>query len=258
MPETLVPRMMVSGDFDGTWRLYQASLRRCWVPAALLALLWSGLLGWLMSTLSAPDGQDDIYQLIEQTEAVLASANFWRVVLAACCVSTWLFCILIAIIHGVAVGAPIGLGAASAQALRSFPAALAAAAVYLALTSLGTVLFVIPGAWLWGMWQLWPAVLIAERTGPTMSLARSWVLMRQAWWSATTLTAVVTLAAVAIPLVWNAMAATFAMLAGADARAAQYVALVALGMGGALTAPLLPAALVAVYVAQLHRRAPGV
>ena len=82
--------------------------------------------------------------------------------------------------------------------------------------------------------------------------------MRQAWWSATTLTAVVTLAAVSIPLVCNAMGATLAMLAGADARPAQYVALIALGTSAALTAPLLPAALVAVYVAQLHRGASGV
>ena len=255
MAETLVPRTNLSGDFDGTWLLYRASLRHCWLPAALLALMWAGLLGLLMSRLNA---QDDVYLLVSQTEELVSSAAFWRVVTAACCVSTLLFCTLIAIIHAVATGVSIGLGMAFARSLRSFPGALAAAAVYLVLTTLGTLLFVVPGAWLWGMWQLWPVVLIVERTGPTMSFGRSWALMRGVWWPATTLTSVVTVAAVSIPLVCNAVAATLTVIVGAGALQMQYVALCALGIGAAFMAPLLPAALVAVYVAQLRGRASGV
>ncbi|HVO00319.1 MAG TPA: hypothetical protein VMT49_09790 [Steroidobacteraceae bacterium] len=255
MPEAPVPHAAVGGDFEGTWRLYRASLRHAWVPAALLALLWAALLGWLANRLAAAD---DLFALVTQAQALVSAPPFWRVVIAACCASTLLFCMLIAIIHAVAVGAPISLHGACARALRSFPAALAAAAVYMALTTLGTLLFFVPGALLWGMWQLWPVVMIAERTGPTLSFARSWTLMRHAWWSATTLTAVVTVAAVSIPLACNAMAMTLAVLAGAAAVPAQQVALLALGTSAALTAPLLPAALVAVYLAQLHRRPPGV
>lgn len=255
MPEVLMPRMTVRGDFDGTWRLYRASLRYCWLPAALLALLWAGLLALLMSRLSA---QDDLYALVSQVEALVSSDEFWRVVIAGCCVSTLLFCMLIASVHAVAIGAPIGAARACARALRAFPAALAAAAVYLALTTLGTLLFVVPGAWLWGMWQLWPVVLIAERTGPTLSFSRSWVLMRHVWWPATTLTAVVTMAAMSIPLVCNTFAVTLAVLAGADATAAQYVALLGLAIGATFTAPLLPAALVAVYEGRLQASGPAV
>lgn len=255
MAETLVPRTNVTGDFDGAWLLYRASLRHCWLPAALLALIWAGLLGLLMSRLHA---QDDVYLLVSQSEELVSSAAFWRVVTAACCISTLLFCMIIAIVHAVAIEIPIGLGTAFARALRSFPGALAAAAVYLVLTTLGTLLFVLPGAWLWGMWQLWPVVLIVERTGPTMSFGRSWALMRGVWWSATTLTSVVTVAAVSIPLVGNAVAATLAVIVGAGSLQVQYVALCALGISAVFTAPLLPAALVAVYVAQLRGRVSGV
>jgi hypothetical protein len=237
------------------WLLYRASLRHCWLPAALLALLWAGLLGSLMSHLAA---QDDVVLLVSQTEELVSSPAFWRVVTAASCVSTLLFCMLIAIVHAVAVGVPIGLATAFGRALRAFPGALAGAAIYLLLTTVGSLLFVVPGAWLWGMWQLWPVALIAEHAGPTASLGRSWVLMRGVWWPATTLTTVVTIAAVAIPLVCNAMAATLATLAGAGALQVQYVALLALAISAAFTAPWLPAALVAVYVAQLRARVSGV
>ncbi len=251
MAETLMPRNNVNGDFDGMWWLYCASLRHCWAPAALLALLWAGLLGLLMSRLSATD---DLFLLVSQTEELVSTSAFWRVVTAACCVSTLLFCMIIAIVHSVANGAPIGMAAALGRSLRAFPMALVDAAIYLTLTTVGTLLFVVPGAWLWGVWQLWPVALMAERSGPAVSLGRSRVLMRGVWWPATTLTAVATGVALAIPLVCNAMAATLAALAGAGPAQLQYVALLALGTSAAFTAPLLPAALVAVYVAQLRGR----
>jgi hypothetical protein len=249
MPETLMPRTNINGDFDGMWLLYRASLRYCWAPAALLALLWAGLLGILLSRLVA---QDDVFLLISQTEELVASGAFWRVVTAACCVSTLLFCMIIAIVHAVAIGAPIGLATAFGRALRSFPGAMAGTVVYLTITTVGTLFFIVPGAWLWGIWQLWPVTMIVEGAGPASSLGRSRVLMRGVWWSGTTVTAVATTAAVAIPLVCNAVAAALAALAGADAAQVQYVALLALGISAAFTAPWLPAALVAVYLAQLR------
>jgi len=257
MAETLVPRNTVSGDFDGTWRLYRASLRRSFVPAALLALLWATLLAKLMGRLDAV-AQDDVWLLVSQTEDLLYSSAFWWVLVAAWCASTLLFCMQVAIVHGVAVEAPIGFGTALVRALRSFPGALVAGAVYVALTTIASLALLVPGAWLWGMWQLWPVALVAEGLGPTAALGRSWVLMRGAWWPGTTLTTVVTLVALFIPLACNGVAGTVAALAGLGAAQSQQAALLAWAASAAFTAPLLPAALVAVHVAQLRARAMGV
>jgi hypothetical protein len=257
MAETLLPRNTVSGDFEGTWRLYRASLPDCFVPTALLALLWATLLAKLMGHFDAV-AQDDLWGLVSQTEQLVYSSVFWWVVAAAWVVSTLLFCMLIAIVHGVAIEAPIGLATAFGRALRSFPGALVAGAIYLALTTIGSLAFFVPGTWLWGMWQLWPVALVAEGAGPTAALGRSWLLMRGVWWPATTLTTIVTLIALAIPLIFNGFMGTVAALAGMSNSQAQHAALLAWGVSAAFAAPLLPAALVAVYVAQLRGRAAGV
>lgn len=257
MAEVLMPRNSVSGDFDGTWRLYRASLQRAFVPAALLALLWAWLLARLMSRFDAVE-QDDLMLLVSQTEQLIYSSALWWALAAAWCASTVLFCMVVAIVHGVAVESPIGLGTALVRALRSFPGALVASAIYVALTTVASLAFLVPGAWLWGMWQLWPVALVAEGAGPTTALGRSWILMRGIWWPATTLTTVVTLLALALPLVGNGLAGTLAALFGMTVLQAQHAALFAWAISAAFTAPLLPAALVAVHVAQLRGRAAGV
>ena len=252
MPEPIVIRMAITADFDGMWRLYRASLRRCWLPSALLALLWTGLLAVLISRLSA---QDDLLLLIEQVGELVSSGAFWRVLLAAACVSTWLSCAVIVLVHAVATGGSVGVGAAMARALRAFPAALAGAAIYVGLTSLGSLLLLVPGAYLWGMWQLWVVVLMIERTGPGNALGRSWALMRGIWWQGTALTTVATVAVVAAPLIVNGLMSIMGAVLGASAAQTPLIALAALGICLAALVPLLPAALVAIYVVQQRRQA---
>ena len=252
MPEPIVIRMAVTADFDGMWRLYRASRRRCWLPSSLLALLWTGLLAVLIGRLSA---QDDLLLLIGQVEELVSSSAFWRVLLAAACVSTWLSCAVIVLVHAVATGGSVGVGAAMARALRAFPAALAGAAIYVGLTSLGSLLLLVPGAYLWGMWQLWVVVLMIERTGPGNALGRSWALMRGIWWQGTALTTVATVAVVAAPLIVNGLMSIMGAVLGASAAQTPLIALAALGICLAALVPLLPAALVAIYVVQQRRQA---
>ena len=252
MPEPIVIRMAVTADYDGMWRLYRASRRRCWLPSSLLALLWTGLLAVLIGRLSA---QDDLLLLIGQVEELVSSSAFWRVLLAAACVSTWLSCAVIVLVHAVATGGSVGVGAAMARALRAFPAALAGAAIYVGLTSLGSLLLLVPGAYLWGVWQLWVVVLMIERTGPGNALGRSWALMRGIWWQGTALTTVATVAVVAAPLIVNGLMSIMGAVLGASAAQTPLIALAALGICLAALVPLLPAALVAIYVVQQRRQA---
>jgi hypothetical protein len=253
--DSLAPAVpAVSADVAGVMRLYRTALPRCWLPGALLAALWTGLLALLVRSLSA---QDDIFLLTAQLQERMSTPAFWQLLLGATVLSTVLFCALVAGVHAVATGRTLGTGEAMVRALRSFPAALAAATIYMALTSLGTLLFVIPGAWLWGMWQLWVVALMAEGGGPLAALASSWRLTRGFWWPAVTLTTLATLASfLALPLANLAVSIVLAGI-GLDAGHALNIMLAALAVVASLVMPLLPAALVAVYVDRQRRAAIG-
>jgi hypothetical protein len=251
--EISVP-LVVSADVAGVARLYRAALPRCWLPGALLVLLWTVLLAALIRKLSA---QDDVFLLVEQLQALVSGPDFWRAVLGATVASTVLFCALVASVHAVATGVTLGTGEACTRALLAFPAALVAGTIFLVLTSFGTMLFVIPGAYLWGVWQLWVVVLMAERTGPMAALGTSWQLTRGFWWPATVLTTLATLVAIVPPLVLNMLAGILLALLGVDSRHALPIMLAALAVLTSLLMPVLPAALVAVYVDRRRHAAPG-
>ena len=117
------------------------------------------------------------------------------------------------------------------------------------------MVFIIPGVFLWGMWQLWLVVLVIERTGPVIALQRSWQLMRGAWWRITTLIAIVTILASIPPLIVGAILGTGLTLSGAAPERTAMVMSVAGVIMNLLLAPLVPAALVAAYLDRLRARA---
>ena len=244
----------VSANAAGVIRLYRAALARCWLPATLLALLWAGLLALLIRQLTVQDG---VFLLAEQLQELVSAPVFWRVLLGATLVSTVLFCALVASMYAVATGESLGTGRAIMRALRAFPAAVLAATIFMVLTSVGTMLLVIPGAYLWGMWQLWVVALMAERAGPWAALRRSWQLTRGFWWPAMTLTTLATLASTLPLLVLNLLAGTWLALLGVEPAHALLAMLAALAVLASLLVPVLPAALVALYVDRQRRATPG-
>ena len=50
------------------------------------------------------------------------------------------------------------------------------------LIGVGFLLLVIPGIWLWGMFQVWFVALVVEQLGPFKALGRSWRLVEGHWW----------------------------------------------------------------------------
>ena len=238
-------RPVVSADLGGVLRLYRVALRRCWPPSALFALLWVGLLALLISKLALAG---DLLSLIAQLQEMMSSSWFWRLVLAALLVSTWLYCAIVAAIHGVATGAAHAPGADFRSAVRLFPKALVAGTLFFALTSIGSLVFVVPGIYLWGMWQLWVVALVAEHHGPLQSLSTSWNLTRGFWWPATSVVTLATIVTMVPLMVSNALVSTLLALLGLPPAQALIVSLLALAVVTTLVAPLIPAALVAIYL----------
>jgi hypothetical protein len=243
---------MYEAKVAGALRLYRAALTRCWFPALLLALCWAATTALLERSFPATS---DPWAWSAQAQSLLWSWYFWRLVLMAGLVSVLCYGALVAVIHGVAVNDAAPADSGIGSALRALPGALIAAIIYLVTTSLATMLFIVPGVLLWGMWQLWLVVLVVERTGPVVALQRSWELMRGAWWRITTLITLVTIIACIPPMVVGGILGTALTLSGAAPEHTATVMAVAGVFMNLLLAPLVPAALVVAYFDRLRARA---
>jgi len=243
---------MHEASVAGALRLYRAALTRCWFPALLLALCWAATSALLERGFPATA---DPWLWSSQAQSLLWSWYFWRLVMVAGVVSLLCYGAMVAVIHGVAVNDAPPADAGMGTALRALPGALIAAILYLVATSVATMAFIIPGMFLWGMWQLWLVVLVIERTGPVTALQRSWQLMRGAWWRITTLITIVTIIACIPPLIVGGILGTVLTLSGAAPEHTALVMSVAGVIMNLLLAPLVPAALVAAYLDRLRARA---
>jgi len=222
---------MYEATVGGALRLYRAALTRCWFPALLLALCWAATTALLERSFPATA---DPWAWSAQVQSLLWSGFLWRLLLVAGVVSLLCYGALVAVIHGVAVSDTARTDAGIGSALRALPGALIAAIIYLVATSVATMAFIIPGAFLWGMWQLW---------------------LRGAWWRISTLIAIVTLIATIPPLIVGAIVGTVLTLSGAAPEHTAMVMSVAGVIMNLLLAPLVPAALVAAYLDRLRARA---
>lgn len=244
---------MYEANVGSVLGLYRASLARCWLPSLLLALAW----GWVATLLDRRLGSsNDLLLWLAQVEALTWSGYFWWLLFAASALSALLYGAMVADIYAVASGGATPAAAGFLAALRALPGVVVASAIFLIGTTIATMLFIVPGAYLWGMWQLWLVVLVVERCGPIESLRRSWQLMEGAWWRISMLITVVTLISVVPPLLFDAVASSVLVLMGRDAiHAPPVVTAMAVALDVFLL-PLIPAALVAAYLDR--RRAPAV
>jgi hypothetical protein len=240
-------------NIGSVFRLYRASLARCWLPSLVLALAW----GWVATLLDRRLGSsDDLLLWVAQVQALTWSGYFWRLLFAAGALSALLYSAMVADIYATATGGATPAAAGLVSALRAFPGVVVASVIFLVGTSVATAVFIVPGAYLWGMWQLWLVVLVVERSGPIEALRRSWQLMASAWWRISVLITVVTIISVVPAMVFDAMAGTMLMLLGRDAVHAPPVVTAGAIALDVFLVPLIPAALVAAYLDR--QRAPAV
>jgi hypothetical protein len=240
-------------NLGSVFRLYRVSLARCWLPSLLLALAW----GWVATLLDRRLGSsDDLLLWLARVQALTWSGYFWGLLFAASAVSFFLWSAMVADIYAAATGGATPAAAGFVSALRALPGVVVASTIFLVFTTMATALFIIPGAYLWGMWQLWLVVLVVERCGPIEALRRSWQLMAGAWWRISVLITMVTLISVVPPALFDTVASTVLVLGGRDAvHAPPVVSAVGIALDVFLM-PLIPAALVAAYLDR--QRAPVV
>ena len=245
---------MYEANLSGVFRLYRAALPRCWIPALVLAL--GGVAVGVAFERMLPPPTGDIWQWSAEVRALMMSVTLWRVLLVSGALSLLCYGALIATIHAVAVpGTPAPAAAGFGPALRALPAALIAAALFLVVTTLGTMAFFIPGAYLWGMWQLWLVALMVERLGPLDALRRSWHLMSGAWWRITTLVTIVLLVIFALAVVAYLIVGSLLLVVGVNLERATEAMNIMEAIGNLLLAPLMATAFVVSYLDRLRANA---
>src|SRR5258708_294759 len=127
MAESARPTRPVSATVSGVIELWRQSLARSSLPATLVALLGPGLAArpWLLL-----DPQDDLLQLATQLQELVFVPSFASALLAVTALSVLPYCAITACVHATATGGKVA-GAGLPLALRVFPGAVAAAAVFL-------------------------------------------------------------------------------------------------------------------------------
>jgi hypothetical protein len=245
---------MYESNLRGVFRLYRAALPRCWIPALVLAL--GGVVVAVAFERMLPAETGDIWQWSAEVRSVMLSGSLWRMLFISGAVSMLGYGALVSVIHAVAVpGTPAPAAAGLGPALRALPAGLVAAAIFLVLTTLGTMAFFIPGAYLWGMWQLWLVALVVERLGPLAALRRSWHLMVGAWWRITTLITVVLIVIFGLAVVAYLVVGSLLLVVGMNLERATEAMTIMEAIGNLLLAPLMACAFVVAYLDRVRARA---
>lgn len=163
-------------------------------------------------------------------------------------------CPLIAYIGAVANGAPVGLGTAIGRGLKRAPAFLVASVVFTLIVLVGTLLFVVPGAWASVALTFCFFAIVLENQGVVASFETSHRLVRGRWWHTAIVVTAAGLVVIGIyigAVVLAAIVATMALGAGTllddITRITNLVQLVVAPILNAVLMPLMTAMFLVAY-----------
>jgi uncharacterized membrane protein YciS (DUF1049 family) len=259
-----VPRS-IGGVLDDTLQLYRATLSSCLLPAFLASLVTAVLSYFVVASVPLGATPAGLADLMGTYRSMFSTYGIWYLVVIA--VTLVLYGMLIAIIAGASQGQIPSFGAALTQGARRAPALLGASILFIIAITIGFILLIIPGFYIWNRLQLYMVPLVSGPQGPGQSLSTSWRLVGGNWWRTAIVVFVIFVILLVLELVLGALAGILAValgggasLSGSPALLAARVSLISLLIGGVVrifTTPLLFAALVAIYQDLLVRKGGG-
>lgn len=174
----------IGGVLDDAIRLYRKTLFPCFPLLVLGAVLSTAVGLWItlalqpMATATAtatdPWAAFDMFML----------PGVWLAYLVMMVVFTVIYGALIYQIDALARGQRPSLAEAVGLGLKRLPVLLGVGILLFIMLVVGLVLLVIPGIWLWGVFQLAFVAAVIERTGVFASFGVSRNLVRGNWWRA--------------------------------------------------------------------------
>ncbi len=260
----------IGGVLDDAIRLYRASFSRCWPLSLAGALLVAAAgvyatmqmnalqLGTLSANgsptaanIAAMAGAFARLQRLEHSPAV------WVSYLAVMVVWLLFRAAIIRRQDAVAGDREDSMGEALSYAARHLPEIVIAGIVFMLVIAVGFAVFVVPGIWLWGCFQLWLVALCVEGLGPFGALGRSWRLIEGHWWRTSTTVGVAYIIIVVISLAEGLVMA----LVGAFLRTDPALLVAVSQLLGAIlsifTTPMLTVAMLAIFYDLKLRREGG-
>ena len=173
--------LSIGGVLDSAIRLYRDSIRQSWV----LALLYSASVGafglvWALtlSKVAGPAARDP-----RQLLGLMFSPAMVGTMVVGGVVSLVFYGAMMKTLSAWAQGNhSFPMGSAIAVGLRRLPAVILGGVINGLAVTIGLILLIIPGVYLFGKMPLWMAAVFVDDVGAMEGLRRSWRLTRGRWW----------------------------------------------------------------------------
>ncbi len=199
----------VGGVLDDAIHLYRDSFRYILpllVANAILAAVPGLILGLNQAAATTPVEQGRaVYQL-------MTSPSYWITFLLVLLVNLTMYGALIGALDSVARGARMGLGEALQLGLSRLLRVLGASFLFALAIIIGFILFVIPGIYLMGIFQLVFVAIILENSGVIGAFGTSQRLIKGHWWRSAVILTVAIVILVVLSLLAGVVAAFLAAL----------------------------------------------
>lgn len=172
----------IGGVLDDAIRLYRVAFAKCLplILAATLLLMIPGLfLGYQMQGAMAVNPAAIL--------SIFRSPAVWISYVGMIIVMFAVYGALIIKINALAHAEPLSLGAALIAGVKRIPSMIGMSILFVVFVSIGFVLLLIPGFYVWGILQLAFIPLLIDNTGVFESFGISRRLVKGNWWRSTTI-----------------------------------------------------------------------
>jgi hypothetical protein len=232
----------IGGVLDDAIRLYREAFSRIW-PLNVIAAVAIGLPTFLIVVQSANVRKGDAAAAL----AMVKSPGFWLSYALMMFIYLVVQSALLSALNTYAAGREPSLESAFGVGLRRLPRMVVAGVFLFLIIMIGLVLLVIPGIYLWGIFQLSFVAIIVDDAGAFESFGVSSRLIKGNWWRAATVFTVAVIIIMVLSFVGGMVNGLLAAVLGLGSMAALASQTVVGGVLNVFMIPLMPCFLLAMY-----------
>lgn len=232
----------IGGVLDDAITLYRRSIGKVWPLTLAAAVVVAVPAIFMRLQLAGVQTQGPQAAL-----AAMQSPTYWLSYLAIMLIYIVVYGALLLALDGYARGGTLAVGDALQGGLKLLPRMLVVSILFMIIVMVGMVLFIIPGIYLWGIFQLAFVALVVEQSGAFDSFGISRRLIKGHWWRSVTIIGVAFIIVLVFSLIVGLANGVTVALFGIGSWAAVAVQTI---LGGALNIvliPLFPCFLLAMY-----------
>lgn len=186
----------IGGVLDDAVRLYRESFLKT-LPLSVAASVAISLPAMLLPRVPRQPGPQSLQAMMQ----IASSPTYWLTYLVGLLAYAVIYAALIVIVNDLASGRQADLPAALRVGLERLPSMIGAFILIGLMVGAGLMVLIIPGIYLWGIFQLtgFPLILDRERVGASLSESRR--LIKGHWWRASIVVTVVIIMAIVLEMI---------------------------------------------------------